>query len=83
MNSYANQIHRESVDKAKKMSKREYNKWKTTTFYDIEKRLILRLLSCVQIATKLNDNNNLVDNYFLTITNTRDYREKFKKGICI
>jgi hypothetical protein len=46
-------------EKHKKIPKDEYKMWKQS-LCDFEKNLTLRLLTCIQIATKINNNDHLV-----------------------
>jgi hypothetical protein len=55
MNKSLNKI----FENHKKIPKVEYKTWKQS-LCDFEKNLILRLLTSVQIATKINNNDHLV-----------------------
>jgi len=55
MNKSLNKI----FENHKKIQKVEYKTWKQS-LCDFEKNLILRLLTSIQIATKINNNDHLV-----------------------
>ena len=65
MNCRLNKLYDFSLKNHKNLSKFEYRNWKAK-LHENETNQILRLLTCIQIATKINSNDHLVRkiNYF-------------------
>ena len=54
MNIYLKEVHRCVVEKQTSLSKSDFKLWQEK-LDKIEKTLLLRMLSCIQIASKLNN----------------------------